>query len=47
LPPFETAVGSYHQFKRRFETTFDKVWNVYLFLENGRKLNIKNPLLLH
>jgi hypothetical protein len=41
LPPFEAAAGSCRQFNRRFEATFDKVWNGYLFLKNHRKLNIK------
>jgi hypothetical protein len=44
LPPFEAAVGSCRQFNRRFEATFDKVWNDYLFSENHRKLKITKIL---
>jgi hypothetical protein len=37
LPPCETAAGSCRQFKRRFEASFDKVRNGYLFSENRPK----------
>jgi hypothetical protein len=41
LPPCETTAGSCRQLNWRFDATFHKVWNDYLFSENHRKLNIK------
>jgi hypothetical protein len=41
LPPLELPAGTCRPLKQRFEATFDKVWNGYLFSENRRKLNIK------